>query len=205
MGTHPIFESDFDCLTERVNVLDLHFISTLLFGLGAEVTIPGSIRIQNGKNATWEIQSDETKNEFIYTNYTDTIVNITCLSGSLATYDCQIRVSNSSSIVLESVSIGQEFLNFNSTNSTEDATRVNVIKSESLFVFNEVIGWCYFVAWTVSFYPQIWLNFKRKNVEGLNFDFVLLNTIGFACYSAYNLALLFSKNIFAQYEERHHD
>jgi uncharacterized protein with PQ loop repeat len=200
-------------------MLDLHFIYTLLFGLGSYVTIPGTIRIENGKNGTWDISSDEAGDYFIYTNYTDKIgrilellrnshqclVNLTCLVGSLATYDCKIRIDNSSSILLESVSIGQEFLNFNDTNSTDDSTRVNVIKSETLYVFNEVIGWCYFIAWTVSFYPQIWLNFKRKNVEGLNFDFVLLNTIGFACYSAYNLALFFSKNIFAQYEARHHD
>jgi len=203
MGTHPIFESDFDCLTDFM--LDLHFIYTLLFGLGSYVTIPGTIRIENGKNGSWDISSDEATDYFIYTNYTDKIVNLTCLAGSLATYDCKIRIDNSSSILLESISIGQEFLNFNDTNSTEDITRVNVIKSETLYVFNEVIGWCYFIAWTVSFYPQIWLNFKRKTVEGLNFDFVLLNTIGFACYSAYNLALFFSKNIFAQYEARHHD
>ena len=27
---------------------------------------------------------------------------------------------------------------------------------------NFVSGWMYFVAWSVSFYPQIYENFKRK-------------------------------------------
>ena len=54
-------------------MLDLHFIYTLLFGLGSYVTIPGTIRIENGKNGSWDISSDEATDYFIYTNYTDKI------------------------------------------------------------------------------------------------------------------------------------
>ena len=54
-------------------MLDLHFISTLLFGFGSDVAIPGSIRIQNGNNGSWDISSDEAKDAYIYTNYTDSI------------------------------------------------------------------------------------------------------------------------------------
>ena len=32
----------------------------------------------------------------------------------------------------------------------------------ALATFSEVIGWVYFVAWSVSFYPQIIVNFRRK-------------------------------------------
>jgi len=42
-------------------------------------------------------------------------------------------------------------------------------------------------------------------VAGLNFDFALLNIIGFACYSAYNLALYTSNTIFDEYEVKHPD
>ena len=28
---------------------------------------------------------------------------------------------------------------------------------------SHLLGWVYFAAWSVSFYPQLWLNFKRKS------------------------------------------
>ena len=62
-----------------------------------------------------------------------------------------------------------------------------------------VIGWTYFVAWSVSFWPQIFINFRRKSVVGLSFDFVALNLLGFLCYSAYNCALFYSPSVRAEY------
>lgn len=57
------------------------------------------------------------------------------------------------------------------------------------------MGWIYFAAWSVSFYPQIFINFKRKSVVGLNFDFLALNIMGFTLYSLFNCGLYFSKDI----------
>lgn len=37
-----------------------------------------------------------------------------------------------------------------------------VVHSNALLVISQVIGWIYFVAWSVSFYPQVWENFRRK-------------------------------------------
>ena len=34
---------------------------------------------------------------------------------------------------------------------------------------------------SVSFYPQAWLNWRRKSVAGLSLDFQLLNLLGFGC------------------------
>lgn len=34
-----------------------------------------------------------------------------------------------------------------------------------------------------SFYPQALLNYRRKSVSGLSLDFLVLNPLGFACYS----------------------
>ncbi|KAJ3070488.1 hypothetical protein HDU98_006510 [Podochytrium sp. JEL0797] len=62
---------------------------------------------------------------------------------------------------------------------------------ETLELLSIIIGWAYFVAWSVSFYPQIILNFRRRSVEGLSVDFVLLNIIGFICYSVFNLVQFF--------------
>ena len=40
--------------------------------------------------------------------------------------------------------------------------RAYVIRSHAMTVFNIVVGWLYFAAWTISFYPQVILNFQRK-------------------------------------------
>lgn len=73
----------------------------------------------------------------------------------------------------------------------------------------------YFFAWSLSFYPQMFLNFRRKrfdvdcvrnfflllftwtffSVTGLNFDFLLLNLIGFSAYSLYNLLMYYDVNV----------
>eukprot|EP00188_Purpureofilum_apyrenoidigerum_P000856 Plantae.Rhodophyta-Purpureofilum_apyrenoidigerum.ctg14292.p1 GENE.Plantae.Rhodophyta-Purpureofilum_apyrenoidigerum.ctg14292~~Plantae.Rhodophyta-Purpureofilum_apyrenoidigerum.ctg14292.p1 ORF type:complete len:247 (-),score=42.41 Plantae.Rhodophyta-Purpureofilum_apyrenoidigerum.ctg14292:514-1254(-) len=51
-----------------------------------------------------------------------------------------------------------------------------------------VVGWTYFFCWSISFYPQVWLNFKRKSVVGLSLDFVAYNLLGFFCYAAFSIA-----------------
>ena len=43
---------------------------------------------------------------------------------------------------------------------------------------SSLFGWAYFVCWSVCFYPQIILNYKRKSVIGFHFDFLFLNVIG---------------------------
>ncbi|KAJ3285698.1 hypothetical protein HDU79_007130 [Rhizoclosmatium sp. JEL0117] len=49
-----------------------------------------------------------------------------------------------------------------------------------------LLGWTYFLAWSISFYPQIILNAHRRSVTGLSVDFVLLNVLGFLCYTIFN-------------------
>lgn len=81
--------------------------------------------------------------------------------------------------------------------------RITVAKSNYVIYISSVIGWLYFVAWSISFYPQIWINFKRRSVTGLNFDFLALNLVGFALYSAYNLCVFFSSGIQTEYLNRY--
>lgn len=54
------------------------------------------------------------------------------------------------------------------------------------------IGWTYFLMWSISFYPQLLINWRRKSVAGVSFDYLAFNVAGFACYSVFNLALKFS-------------
>ena len=98
-------------------------------------------------------------------------------------------------------------------------------------VISAVIGWTYFAAWSISFYPQgdhilvdtnsffldwifhldknfkkispkVIVNWRRKSVVGLSFDYVTYNIIGFSCYTAYNSAFYFSTFIQEQYEQQ---
>ncbi|XP_021669051.2 cystinosin homolog isoform X2 [Hevea brasiliensis] len=63
----------------------------------------------------------------------------------------------------------------------------------------ELLGWIAFVSWSISFYPQAILNFRRKSVVGLNFDFVILNLTKHSSYLVYNASLYFSSAIQKQY------
>ncbi|KAM3961597.1 lysosomal cystine transporter cystinosin isoform 2-T4 [Aphomia sociella] len=81
--------------------------------------------------------------------------------------------------------------------------RITVMHSHAINVISYIMGWIYFAAWSVSFYPQIYINFKRKSVVGLNFDFLGLNIMGFTMYSLFNCGLYFSKEIQAEYFNRH--
>uniref|UniRef100_A0A183BQW7 Uncharacterized protein n=1 Tax=Globodera pallida TaxID=36090 RepID=A0A183BQW7_GLOPA len=55
----------------------------------------------------------------------------------------------------------------------------------------------------MDLFLSIVLNFQRKSVIGLNFDFLLLNVIGFCCYTVYNVMLYFDQHVQQLYIERH--
>ena len=80
---------------------------------------------------------------------------------------------------------------------------IDIARSQILNFFIQLVGWIYFIAWSISFYPQIILNFKRRSVIGLNFDFLALNILGHSCYSVFNLYLYTSSNVQQQYYAKH--
>lgn len=67
-----------------------------------------------------------------------------------------------------------------------------------VFVLHRIAFHC-----SVSFYPQVISNFKRKSTVGLSPDFVVLNVIGFNCYTAYNAALYWNPSIQKLFKERY--
>ncbi|CAG0923592.1 unnamed protein product [Notodromas monacha] len=71
------------------------------------------------------------------------------------------------------------------------AVSVVVYKSSAVSILAQVVGWVYFLAWSISFYPQIYCNWRRKSVVGLSLDFVSLNLLGFLCYTVFNIAMLY--------------
>ncbi|CAK9006907.1 unnamed protein product [Durusdinium trenchii] len=68
---------------------------------------------------------------------------------------------------------------------------------------SEMLGWTYFFAWSVSFYPQVVLNFRRKSVAGLSLDYQILNAFGFGCYFLFNAMFFYDSGIRAAYREEH--
>ncbi|XP_057983988.1 cystinosin homolog [Malania oleifera] len=67
----------------------------------------------------------------------------------------------------------------------------------------QVLGWIAFVSWSISFYPQLIMNFRRKSVVGLNFDFVVLNLTKHSSYLIYNAVLYFSAAVQKQYRQKY--
>eukprot|EP00064_Thunnus_orientalis_P001079 superscaffoldBa00000067_g1080 len=87
-------------------------------------------------------------------------------------------------------------------NSLSVRIRFMVVHSNILSVLGEVIGWIYFLAWSVSFYPQALENWRRKSVVGLNFDFLALNLTGFIAYSVFNIGLFWVPDIKEEFLKR---
>ncbi len=43
-----------------------------------------------------------------------------------------------------------------------DFLRINIARSTKLDRIINTVGWLYFIAWSCSFYPQMFLNFRRQ-------------------------------------------
>ena len=64
-------------------------------------------------------------------------------------------------------------------------------------------GWCYFLAWIMSMYPQVIVNWRRKSVVGLNFDYVSLCLVGYAAYAVFNVCFTWVPLFRESYEHLH--
>ena len=82
-------------------------------------------------------------------------------------------------------------------------TPINTIFPIWYGYLSNCIGYIYFVAWSVSFYPQVLQNIQRKTTVGLSIDFCCLNIIGFMCYTTYTCTLYFNTTIQQLYHERY--
>ncbi|KAM7199225.1 PQ loop repeat domain containing protein [Naviculisporaceae sp. PSN 640] len=72
-----------------------------------------------------------------------------------------------------------------------------------LYFLSGLFGWVYFICWSLSFYPQSILNYRRKSTSGSHVDFPFLNCLGFFAYMVSNMAFYYSPLIRAQYAARH--
>ncbi|XP_074643521.1 uncharacterized protein LOC141900501 [Tubulanus polymorphus] len=72
---------------------------------------------------------------------------------------------------------------------------VKVVQNIYLGYLSICIGWAYFLSWSISYYPQVYKNWKRRSVVGLSFDYLLLNIIGHVCYCIFNSFLYWNSYI----------
>ncbi|KAI4350580.1 hypothetical protein L6164_005027 [Bauhinia variegata] len=75
--------------------------------------------------------------------------------------------------------------------------------SSVLQIAYTLFGWTAFFFWSCSFYPQVLLNFFRKSVVGLNFNYVVLNNTKHTLYFLYNVTLYFSPAVRFQYHKKY--
>eukprot|EP01084_Bolivina_argentea_P128934 227817_1 len=58
-----------------------------------------------------------------------------------------------------------------------------------LNVICDILGWLYFTVWAISLYPQVILNYRRKCVIGLSFDYkAIYNLTGNLFYTIYTIS-----------------
>jgi hypothetical protein len=77
-------------------------------------------------------------------------------------------------------------------------------KSLDWDTISNILGYTYFLSWTLSFYPQIITNCKRPQDarRGVSIDFLVWNMIGFACYAAYVTSFTYSDVVRKEYADR---
>lgn len=72
----------------------------------------------------------------------------------------------------------------------------------TLDLLSATLGWLYFAFWSISFYPQLISNYRRRSVTGLSVDFVIASFYGFLCYSIFNISMYFSPSVRMEYRLR---
>ena len=80
---------------------------------------------------------------------------------------------------------------------------VKVAKSNFLIYFSLIVGWGYTACWAIGYYPQMWINYKRRSVIGLSFDFLVINIVGHVFYAFFNCFLFWDPYIENEYFNRH--
>nr|XP_012423396.1 PREDICTED: cystinosin isoform X1 [Odobenus rosmarus divergens] len=166
-----------------------------------DLTVPPTVKLENGSSANISITLQHPLNATLVITF-----QITFRSKNVTILELPNEVVvppgvTDSSFQVTSQNVGQVtvYLHGNHSNQTGPRIHFLVIHSNVVSIINQVIGWIYFVAWSISFYPQVITNWRRKSVIGLSFDFVALNLTGFVAYSVFNIGLLWVPYIKEQF------
>ncbi|XP_062869068.1 cystinosin [Trichomycterus rosablanca] len=158
------------------------------------LSAPATVDLEEGfsKNITITASSPLNVTASIYFNVTFHSKNVSSIVG--LPEEVVLPADNTSTqFEVQAKYVGQmtAYLYSNNSDILSSQTRIRflIVRSNILTIINQVIGWIYFLAWSISFYPQVYENWKRKSVVGLNFDFLSLNLTGFIAYSVFNVGL----------------
>ncbi|XP_023578996.1 cystinosin isoform X1 [Octodon degus] len=165
------------------------------------LTVPPVVKLENGSSVNVSITLGKPLNETLMITF-----EITFQSKNITILELPDEVVvppgvTESSFQVTSRNVGQVtvYLRRNHSNQTSSRILFFVIRSNITSIINQVIGWIYFLAWSISFYPQVIKNWRRKSVVGLSFDFLALNLMGFVAYSVFNISLLWVPYIQEQF------
>ncbi|KAF6093177.1 cystinosin, lysosomal cystine transporter [Phyllostomus discolor] len=165
------------------------------------LSVPSTVKLENGSSANVSVTLQHPLNATMVITF-----EITFRSKNVSILELPDEVVvpprvTETSFQVTSQNVGQitVFLHRNHSNQTGPRIRFLVIHSNIINIINQVIGWIYFAAWSVSFYPQVIMNWRRKSVVGLSFDFVTLNLTGFVAYSVFNIGLFWVPHIKEQF------
>ncbi|XP_071759601.1 cystinosin [Centroberyx gerrardi] len=177
-------------------------------GSRVSLVAPAAVTLEENSKTSLTITSSSSVNQ-------SAVIQFNVTYSSKSNYSSIITVPQQVLLPAEAISVTFEvaahhvgqvttYLSSNNTDIDSLTTRIRfmVIHSNALSVINQVIGWIYFVAWSISFYPQAWENWRRKSVVGLNFDFLALNLTGFIAYSVFNIGLFWVPYIKEEFLKR---
>lgn len=158
----------------------------------AVLSAPPTVKLVNGSSTNVSITLGHPLNATLVITFEITFSSKNLTIVELPDEVIVPRGEKNASFQVTSQNIGQVtvYLHGNHSNQTCPRIRFLVIHSRIVSIINQVIGWMYFMAWSVSFYPQVIQNWRRKSVVGLSFDFLALNLTGFVAYSVFNIGLL---------------
>lgn len=158
------------------------------------ITAPAIVNLQEQSSENFNITLSSPLNTSVTVYFNITYESKNVSSIILLPDEVVVPAGNSSvSFEVQAKGVGQvtAYLSSNDTRIKNIETRIRflIVRSNVLFIINQIIGWIYFLAWSVSFYPQAYENWKRRSVVGLSFDYLALNLTGFFAYSVFNIGL----------------
>jgi len=66
---------------------------------------------------------------------------------------------------------------------------------------SSIIGYTYFMSWSVSYYPQIITIYENGSIDGLSTDYTIITALNCICYALYNSFFFWDKRIRQQYQD----
>uniref|UniRef100_H3CNW2 Cystinosin, lysosomal cystine transporter n=1 Tax=Tetraodon nigroviridis TaxID=99883 RepID=H3CNW2_TETNG len=174
---------------------------------GVRLFAPDAITLQQASAASVHVTASSPAQQPIVIHFNVTYTSRENYSSVISLPEQVLLPPDSTTVSFNVTShhVGQvtTYLQCNSTDLSH-LSRIHfmVIHSRGLDVLSQVLGWIYFLLWSLSFYPQAWENWRRKSVVGLNFDFLALNLTGFVAYSVFNVALFWVPAVQEEFLQR---